>query len=177
MAHISFVLTDLYPILEQTPKTLDSMLRQLPENWIHAKNEEHTWSAFDIVGHYIHGERTDWVPRLELMLSDRESKTFEPFDRFAQFTVSEGKTILELLDTFKKLRTENIARLKNHELSDQDLKRTGVHPEFGTVTVQQLLSAWAVHDYAHLNQLSRVLAAQYRENVGQWKAYLSILNP
>ena len=163
-------------ILEQTPKTLNSFLGKLSEEWIYSNEGEHTWSPFDIIGHLIHGEKTDWIIRLNIILSNSEDKTFEPFDRFAQFENSKGKTLPEILNEFELLRNENLETLKSLNLTEDQLQLKGIHPELGEVTLSQLLASWVTHDLAHISQISRVMAKQYKTEVGPWKAYISILN-
>lgn len=172
---MKFLIKQSIEILERTPLVLETLLRNLSDDWVQNSEGENTWSPFDIVGHFIHGEKTDWIPRMEIILSDKSEKTFTPFDRFAQFTSSQGKTIDQLLDEFKILRKKNIEILKARNLSSNDLARTGIHPAFGEVTLEQLLSAWTVHDLNHIYQISRVMANQYKINVGPWVEYLRVL--
>ena len=161
-------------ILEQTPASVKSLLGNLSNDWTLSKLTD-DWSPFDVVGHYIHGEETDWIPRAEIILAQGESVAFTPFDRFAQFEISKGKTLAELLEIFAELRQKSLETLKSWTLSREQLQLTGIHPELGEVTLEQLLSTWVVHDLTHLRQIVTVLAKQYTENVGVWKAYLSIL--
>lgn len=162
-------------ILERTPVVLESLLKGISKDW-HTPNEgPDTWSAYDVMGHLIHGEATDWIARMEIILSNKEEKTFTPFDRFAQFRESKSKSLANLISEFKKLRKKNIAILKKKKLKDDDLKKTGIHPKFGTVTLGQLLSTWTVHDLGHIAQITRVMAKQYSEEVGPWKEFLPIL--
>jgi hypothetical protein len=170
-----FNLADAIDILSRTPVVLKSMLSNLPSEWISGNEGNQTWSAFDVLGHLIHGERTDWLPRVRMILQSGESDAFEPFDRFAQFEASKGKSLEELLSTFAKLRADNIEVLKTMNLSAADLVRRGKHPELGSVTLEQLIATWVVHDLDHLAQITRVMAKQYREAVGPWEAYLSVL--
>ena len=163
-------------LLARTPAMLDSWLRELPEAWTMHNEGENTWSAFDIVGHLIHGERTDWMPRISRLLEFGETKPFSGFDRQAQERESEGKSLPQLLDEFGRLRSENLRQMRAMDLKPQDLERRGVHPVFGTVTLSQLLATWAAHDLTHLHQLSRVMAHQYREAVGPWTAYLGVMH-
>jgi hypothetical protein len=172
---MSFQISKTIEILSQTPATLKSMLGSLSDDWIYAKIDENSWNAFDIIGHYIHGEETDWILRAEIILAQGESVTFETFDRFAQFEVSKGRTLNELLKTFADLRQQNLETLKSWNLTDEQLKLKGIHPELGEVTLEQLLATWAVHDLTHIRHIVTVLAKQYAENVGVWKEYLSIL--
>jgi hypothetical protein len=162
-------------ILEQTPLVLETMLRGISEEWIVSNEGPETWSPYDIVGHYLHGEKTDWIARLEIILSNKSVKLFEPFDRFAQFGDSKGKSIQQLLDEFKSIRKENVEKLRSKCLTDKHLDMKGVHPAFGEVTVAQLLATWVVHDLNHIAQMSRVMSKQYKAEVGPWIEYLRIL--
>jgi hypothetical protein len=152
------------------------MLRGLPDGWITANEGDKTWSPFDVVGHLIHGERTDWMPRVKISLEHGESRAFDTFDRFAQFAASEGRTLDSLLDEFTTLRRENLRELESLRLTDADLDRRGRHPAFGAVTLRQLLATWVAHDLDHVVQISRVLARQYSTEVGPWTAYLRIIS-
>lgn len=171
-----FVMDDAVAILARTPATLDALLRGLPDGWIAAHEGGETWSPFDVVGHLIHGERTDWVPRARIILQHGEARAFDPFDRFAQFAGSEGRTLASLLDEFATLRRESLRQLAALRLTDADLDRRGRHPELGVVTLRQLLATWVAHDLDHVVQVSRVLARQYSDEVGPWRAYLRIIN-
>ena len=162
-------------LLERTPRILRAWLDELPEAWTRVDEGEGTWSAFDVVGHLIHGERTDWIPRVEHILAKGESEPFPPFDREAMFEASRGKPLPELLDTFAALRGRNLIRLRGFALTEADLDRRGRHPEFGPVTLRQHLATWVAHDLTHLSQIARVMAKRYGDEVGPWKAYLSIL--
>lgn len=162
-------------LLARTPTTLDAFLRNLPETWTHRNEGEKTWSVFDIVGHLIHGERTDWMPRARMILQFGENQAFEPFDRLAQERESQGKSLAELLDEFALLRAQSLDQLRDLNLQPRDLARRGRHPALGVVTLSQLLAAWAVHDLTHLHQISRVMAHQFREAVGPWGKYLGVL--
>jgi hypothetical protein len=170
-----FVLDEALPVLERTPRVLRELLAGLPEPWIRATEGPETWSPFDVVGHLIHGELTDWIPRAEIILSEGESRPFTPFDRFAQFEASRGKTLAELLDTFARLRAANLARLRGFALTPADLGRRGRHPELGTVTLEQHLATWVAHDLSHLGQVARVMGKAYTDAVGPWAAYLPML--
>jgi hypothetical protein len=151
-------------------------LRDLPETWTLRNEGGKTWSPFDIVGHLIQGERTDWMARARIILQYGESRPFDPFDRLAQERESQGKSLGELLDEFTRLRSENLDALRTMNLQPKDFERRGRHPSLGVVTLSQLLATWAVHDMTHLHQLSRVMAYQYREVVGPWSAYLGVLH-
>ena len=164
-------------ILERTPSVLKELLAGLPPDWTHQNEGEETWSPYDVIGHLIHGEETDWIPRAEIILGDGSNKTFEPFDRFAQFEKSEGKTLQQLLDEFETLRAQSLKKLSSFNLTEEDLRRTGMHPELGEVTLKQLLATWVTHDLGHIVQISRVMAKQYKTEVGPWKKYISVINP
>jgi DinB superfamily len=167
--------TEAIALLSRTPATLDALLRGMPDIWAHSNEGQDTWSAFDIVGHLLAGERTDWMPRLRIILENGETRQFDPFDRFAQSRESQGKSLEQLLDEFTHLRNESLTSLQALNLQRQDFSRRGRHPALGTVTLSQLLATWAVHDLTHLHQLSRVMAYQYRDAVGPWSAYLGVL--
>jgi DinB superfamily len=173
---MEFELQQTISLLSCTPSALKALLRDLPQTWTLGKEGGKTWSPFDIVGHLIHGERTDWMVRAGIILQHGESRPFDPFDRLAQTRESQGKSLAELLDEFARLRTENIEALRAMNLQPSDFDRRGRHPELGMVTLSQLLATWAVHDLTHLHQLSRVMAYQYRELVGPWSAYLGVLH-
>ena len=162
-------------LLTRTPAALNALLRDLPETWTFRNEGENTWSAFDIVGHLIHGERTDWMPRAKMVLQFGETQAFAPFDRWGQARESQGKTLGQLLDEFAHLRSANLDELRALNLRQEDLELLGRHPALGVVTLSELLSTWAVHDLTHLHQLSRVMAHQYREAVGPWSGYLGVL--
>jgi len=171
-----FVIEDAIALLSRTPSTLDALLRGLPDDWIAATEGGDTWSPFDVIGHLIHGERTDWMPRAKIILEHGEAKPFEKFDRLAQFAASEGRTLASLLDEFAALRQGNLRALESLHLTDADLGRRGRHPALGDVTLRQLLATWVAHDLDHVMQVSRVLARQYSEEVGPWRAYLRIIS-
>jgi DinB superfamily len=170
-----FKLDETVAVLTRTPATLDALLRGLPESWVRSNEGKDTWSAFDIVGHLIVGERTDWMSRTRVILENGEARPFDPFDRFAQVKESQNKSLEQLLDDFARLRRENLAALRALNLQPEDMSRRGRHPALGVVTLAQLLATWAVHDLTHLHQLSRVMAYQYRDTVGPWSAYLGVL--
>ncbi|CAN5266251.1 hypothetical protein BH11BAC5_BH11BAC5_27930 [soil metagenome] len=170
-----FSLSKSLEILERTPDVLIAMLQNLSEEWTSINEGGETWSVYEIVGHLIHGEKTDWIPRMEIILSDKPGKAFEPFDRFAHSNNSTEKTLNGLLAEFKSIRQINIEVLKSKQLTEQDLQLTGVHPDFGDVTLSQLISTWTIHDLNHLSQITRVMAKQYKDEVGPWTAFLRIL--
>jgi hypothetical protein len=163
-------------LLERTPATFRALLGGLPEAWTTPNEGPDTFSAFDVVGHLIHGERTDWIPRARIILAQGDDRRFVPFDRFAQARESAGKALPQLLDEFERLRAENLATLRGWALGDRELALEGEHPELGAVTLAQLLAAWVDHDLGHLGQVARVMAKQYREAVGPWRAYLPVLD-
>ncbi len=172
---MQFNLDQATDLLSRTPVTLRSLLGNLPDEWTSGNEGEQTWAPFDVLGHLIHGELTDWIPRIKMILEAGESKTFEPFDRFAQKDASQGKRMEELLATFEALRANNIETLHQLNITAENLKSRGKHPELGTVTLEALIATWVVHDLDHLLQISRTLAKQYKEAVGPWQAYLSVL--
>jgi hypothetical protein len=169
-------LPDTIAVLSRTPAALDALLRDLPEVWTRRSEDGDTWSAFDVIGHLIHGERTDWMPRAKIILQFAETRAFDPFDRFAQRKESEGKSLGQILDEFAFLRAANLDELKALKLTPEDLRRRGRHPALGSVTLSQLLATWAAHDLTHLHQVSRIMAHQYRAAVGPWSAYLGVLH-
>ena len=173
---MDFSLPSAVAVLERTPAVFFALLAGLPDDWTAPDEGPETFSAFDNVGHLIHGERTDWIPRARLILAQGESRTFEPFDRFAQQRESAGKSLGELLDEFARLRAENLATLGGWEIGERELALEGVHPALGAVTLRQLLATWVAHDLGHLAQTARVMAKQYRGAVGPWRAYLPVLD-
>lgn len=163
-------------ILEGTPGVLRAMLERVPDALARTNEGPDTFSAFDNLGHLVHGERTDWIPRARIILEQGAERRFQPFDRHAHVHESAGKTVRDLLDEFASLRTSNLETLRGWDLTADQLDLTGEHPAFGTVTLRQLLATWAVHDLGHIAQIARVLAKQYRDDVGPWRAYLPILD-
>jgi hypothetical protein len=172
---MNFNLEKSIEILERTPETLHAMLNGISPDWTSNNEGGDSWSVFDIIGHLIHGEKTDWIPRAEIILSENPDKKFEPFDRFAQFENSKGKSLQQLLDEFEILRAFNIGNLRSKNITIDDLERKGIHPAFGEVSLSQLLAAWVVHDLNHIAQISRVMAKQYKSAVGPWVEYLRVL--
>lgn len=171
-----FELADAIPVLRQTPRTLAAMLGDLPGPWLDATDGAGSWSPFVIVGHLIHGERADWIPRARIVLEQRSERRFTPYDRFAQFEESRGKGMRDLLAEFAALRSANLEILQGWGLTDAEMALEGIHPDFGLVTLRQLLATWVAHDLGHVAQVARVMAKQYREEVGPWRAYLPILD-
>jgi len=172
---MNFNLEKSIEILERTPDVINTLLQNISDEWTTNNEGGESWSAYDIVGHLIHGELTDWIPRADIILSDNPNKAFTAFNRFAQFDESKGKSLQQLLDEFKLLRKKNIEHLKSKKITADALELQGIHPAFGEVTLAQLLSTWVVHDLNHIAQISRVMAKQYKEAVGPWTAYLRIL--
>ncbi|KAA3611990.1 MAG: DinB family protein [Calditrichaeota bacterium] len=172
----NFSLKKSIEILEKTPSVLENLLTNLSDNWINQNEGENTWSPFDIVGHLLHGEKTDWITRTERIIKYGTEKAFDPFDRFAQLETSKGKTIKQLLNEFARLRKENLAVLSEMNIQEKDLEKKGIHPNFGEVTLKELLATWVVHDLGHISQVVRVMAKQYKEEIGPWKAFLPIVN-
>lgn len=173
---MEFQLEPAKSVLQRTPATLNSLLRDLSDEWIIHNEGPDTWSPFDVVGHLIHGEKTDWIPRAKIILADGENRSFVPFDRFAMFAESKGKSLGELLETFAALRRENLRELEQMNLTRELLAKRGKHPELGIVTLSELLATWVVHDLGHIAQVVRVMSKQYADAVGPWRAYLSILS-
>jgi hypothetical protein len=170
-----FRLDQCVEILERTPQVVRELLAGLPAVWTRTNEGGQTWSPYDVVGHLIHGEKTDWIPRAEIMLGPGPDKRFTPFDRTAMFRESQGQSLEDLIEEFGELRRASLDRLQALRLTEADLDRTGVHPEFGSVTLRQLLATWVVHDLDHIVQISRVLARQMTAEVGPWVAYLRVL--
>ncbi|HEY6306840.1 MAG TPA: DinB family protein [Candidatus Angelobacter sp.] len=168
-------LQDTVSLLTRTPAVLNALLRDLPETWTFRNEGENTWTAFDIVGHLIHAERADWIPRVKIVLEFGETQAFAPFDRGGHVREMQGKSLEQLLDEFGRVRSENLGQLRALNLRPEDLERRGRHPSLGVVTLSALLATWAGHDLTHLHQISRVMAHQYRETVGPWSRYLGVL--
>jgi hypothetical protein len=172
---MDFDLEHAVAVLTRTPNALTSLLSGLPDDWTRRNEGEGTWSPYDVVGHLIHGERTDWMPRVRMILESGDTKPFEPFDRVAMFEASRGKTLDELLAIFADLRRQGLAELRAFNLTPQDLQRTGRHPTLGRVTLSELLASWVAHDLGHVVQIARTMGRQYEAAVGPWKAYLSVV--
>jgi hypothetical protein len=173
---MQFDIGDSLDILKRTPFVLETLLSGLKESWISHNEGENTWSPFDVMGHLIHGEKTDWIPRMMIILRDADDKKFVPFNMFAQFTESRGKTLEDLIKEFKILRAENLRKMEEQTFTEEMLKKKGIHPELGEVTLEQLLATWVVHDLAHICQISRVMAKQYKTEIGPWARFFSIFN-
>jgi hypothetical protein len=173
---MSFDLNDAIAVLERTPGTFRALLAGLPDGWTTCDEGPDTFSAFENVGHLVHGERADWIARARVILAQDEDRRFTPFDRFAHRRESAGRNLGELLDEFARLRAENLATLRGWNLTARELALEGEHPAFGTVTLAQLLATWAAHDLGHIAQTARVMAKRYREAVGPWRAYMPIMD-
>jgi hypothetical protein len=170
-----FNLDDTIALLARTPATLNTLLRDLPEAWTHRNEGGDTFTAFDIVGHLIHGEHVDWIPRIRIILEQGEARPFDRIDRFAQNRESQGKSLPQLLDEFARLRKQSLDTLRSFNLTPADLAKRGTHPVLGTVTLSNLIATWPAHDMTHLHQLSRTMAHQYREAVGPWTKFLGVM--
>lgn len=162
-------------LLSRTPAVLSALLRELPEEWTHTNEGEGTWSAFDVVGHLIHCELTDWMPRARVVLQGGDGQPFPPFDRFGHVEWVKGKSLGELLDEFARLRTENLVELEGWKLTAEELGLHGLHPVLGSVTLSELFAAWAAHDLTHLHQITRVMAYQYRDAVGPFRRFQGVM--
>ena len=172
---MNFTVTKSIEILERTPEVLTALLQNLSSDWISVNEGGNTWTAHGVVAHLINGEKTDWIPRMEIILSDKKDKRFAPFDQLGHVSESRGKSLKQLLDEFKSLRKKNVEILRSRKLTAKDLAKTGIHPEFGEVKLSQHLATWVVHDLDHLAQISRVMGKQYKEDVGPWVEYLKVL--
>ena len=172
---MEFELEKATEVLGRTPAVVRSMVSGLSDDWTASSELKDVWGVFDVVGHLIHADETDWIPRAEVILAQGEDRDFPPFDRFGQFEKSRGKTLSELLDEFDAIRKECIATVRGWELTDEKLELRGVHPEFGEVSLRRLLATWVVHDLTHIRQIATIMAKKYEDAVGPWKAYLSIL--
>ncbi len=172
---MELVLEEALPVLARTPEGLRGLLWNLPEPWVRSDEGPETWSPYDIVGHLIQGERMNWLPRIEHLLHLGDSAPFPTFDREGMFGASTGRTMDELLDEFAVLRAASLDRLRALNLSRADLDRRGLHPDFGQVTLSQLVATWVAHDLGHVGQVARVMARQFSSAVGPWRAYLPVL--
>jgi uncharacterized damage-inducible protein DinB len=173
---MQYSLARSYEILDRTPAVLQSLLSGLPDDWVMPNEGPETFSPYDVIGHLVHGEKTDWVVRMKMILEFGNTKTFERYDRFAQYEESKGKSLQQLLDEFAAIRKENMVWFKSLNLTEDDLDRKGMHPVLGDVTLRNLLATWVVHDLTHMAQITRVMAKQYKEEMGSWPEFFRILN-
>ena len=173
---MNFTLEKSYEILERTPTVLRTLLSGLSDDWIMNNEGPETFSPYDVMGHLIHGEKTDWRDRTVMILEHGTEKTFVPFDRFAQFEASKGKSLTNLIDDFEKLRLNSLTWLKSLNLTEEDFNKKGTHPALGQVTLRQLLSTWVIHDLTHIAQITRVMAKQYKSEIGPWIEYFRVMN-
>ena len=162
-------------ILERTPAVLNTLLSDISNDWVMNNEGAETFSPYDVIGHLIHGEKTDWVVRAKIILQHGVNKPFDPYDRFAQYEESKGKSLQQLLDEFEETRKQNVAWLQSCQLTENDLERKGMHPVLGEVTLRNLLSTWVVHDLTHIAQVTRVMAKQYKDEMGPWPQFFRIL--
>ncbi len=172
---MKFDLEQCIDILTRTPDVLNSQLNGLTNEWIHRNEGGDSWSPYDVVGHLIHGEKTDWIPRARIILSNSEDRRFIPFDRFAQQDNDLGESLEELLDEFARIRRDNIAELRGFNIKPEHLSLQGIHPEFGVVSLEELIATWAAHDLSHINQITRVLMKNFKPHMGPWPQYFSLL--
>ena len=173
---MNFTLEKSFEILERTPTVLRTLLSGLSDDWIMNNEGPETFSPYDVMGHLIHGEKTDWRDRTVMILEHGTEKTFVPFDRFAQFEASKGKSLTNLIDDFEKLRLDSLTWLKSLNLTEEDFNKKGTHPALGQVTLRQLLSTWVIHDLTHIAQITRVMAKQYKSEIGPWIEYFRVMN-
>jgi DinB superfamily len=170
---MDFKLEEATPVLERTPVVLSALLDDLPEDWTRVDEGPDTWSPREVVSHLIHGERTDWIPRARIILKQESYRRFDPFDRFAE--LKSERPLRDLLAEFDELRSGNVATLRGWNMKEKDMELTGEHPEFGAVTMRQLLATWVVHDLSHIAQITRTMARAYTSAVGPWTAYFRVL--
>jgi hypothetical protein len=170
---VDFNLAEAIPVLERTPDVLSTLLDELPEDWTRVDEGPDTWTPREVIAHLIHGDRTDWIPRARIILKQESNRRFEPFDRNAE--LKSKKPLRDLLKEFDRLRTNNVGTLRGWNLKEKDLELTGEHPEFGAVTMRQLLATWVVHDLSHIAQITRTMARAYTKPVGPWTAYFRVL--
>ena len=173
---MKYTTNEAIQVLEKTPLVLRSLLSGLADGWIMSNEGPDTFSPYDVIGHLIHGEKTDWATRAKIILAFGISKPFTPWDRFAQYEESKGKNLHQLLDEFEAVRKENMQWFTSLNLTEADLDKTGMHPKLGEVTLKNLLSTWVVHDLTHIAQITRVMAKQYKEEMGPWPEFFKILS-
>ena len=171
---MNFDLTSATDFLRRTPTVLDALLRDISSTWAHANEGPDTFSPFDVVGHLIDGEETDWIPRA-MLIRARDEDPFTPYDRFRHRERNRGRTLDSLLEEFARLRATNLELLHSWHLSDAELDLRGEHPTLGAVSLRQLLATWVAHDLGHLAQVARVMAKHYAKEVGPWREFLPVL--
>ena len=176
MTSMEFSLADGVAVLERTPRVLREQLASLPSGWTSGNEGPDTWSPHDVVGPLIHGDRVVWIPRAQIILAQGADRRFTVFDRATETDETTGKSLNELLDQFAQVRADNMKTVASWNLTEQHFALEGEHPQFGTVTLRQLLATWVAHDLGHLVQISRVMAKQYREAIGPWREYLSVMD-
>lgn len=173
--YMNFNLNEAIEVLERTPQTLETFLVGLNSGWLDCNEGEGTWNVVEVIDHLIEGEKTNWLPRLQIILNEGESRPFPVFDRFSHLNTNVEHSIEQKCSEFKRCRIENLTKLKTLITSELNLELTGIHPAFGKVRLRELLSTWVVHDLTHITQISRIMAKRYREDVGPWKEYLGVL--
>lgn len=173
---MNFDLSKSYEILERTPAVLKTLLKDIDNDWVMNNEGPDTFSPYDVVGHLLHGEKTDWTVRIQRVLEHGTALPFDPYDRFAQYKESKGKNLSQLLDELEQLRRQNLRWVKSLNLNEDHLGKRGMHPALGEVTLQNLLATWVVHDLAHIAQVTRVMAKQYKEETGPWTEFFRILS-
>ncbi len=173
--NIVFELQSAIHQLQRTPEVIRYLISGVPEAVLSANEGPGTWSPVEVLGHLIYGEQEDWLPRTRIILEFGTDQPFEPFDRTGHEAFIKGKKTEELLEEFSVCRTSNVKKLQEMELSSGDLQRKGVHPEFGEISLKQMLAAWVVHDLGHINQIARVIAKAYHNEIGPWSKYLTIV--
>jgi hypothetical protein len=173
---MKYSLEKSYEILDRTPRVLKALLANLDNDWVSKNEGPETFSPYDVVGHLIHGEKTDWVVRTKIILEHGTEKVFTPWNRFAQFEESKGKSLSQLLDEFEVVRGENMRWFKSLDLTEDDLNKRGIHPKLGEVSLRNLLATWVAHDLTHIAQITRVMAKQYKEEMGPWSEFFRILS-
>ncbi len=172
---MAFNLKQIQEVLQRTPDVLDALLLGLSDSWLYTNEGGDSWTPYDVMGHYVHAEKTNWIQRIEVITKGDGKGVFQTFDRFAQFENSKGKSIEALCLEFRQCRFSNLELLNAMNLGETDFIKTGVHPQFGQVTLSQLLSTWMAHDLDHIYQIVRVMAKQYKDDAGPWVEFLRIL--
>jgi DinB superfamily len=172
---VKYTVEQAIEILERTPAVLTALLAGLSDDWVMNNEGPETFSPYDVVGHLIHGEKTDWTARAKMILEFGNTKTFERWNRVAMYEESKDKSLQQLLTEFAAIRKENIIWFTSLQLTETDLDKKGMHPVLGDVTLRHLLSTWVVHDLTHIAQITRVMAKQYKDEMGPWPEFFRIL--